>query len=186
MNSSQIRRFYFAVNASGEILSSLDKPSKQYMTPRVPLNAPQTLRKAHSSKDVLRDPFQTEPSFQSETPSRDFATPHVIPVDPQPVFRRTQSSNEGLKARSDVPLPVIGTTPEQPSSNFRGRPNRTVQKVHSIPAERLGAPSPALPVDSKICYYSVSNEADPDRMTQTLNTPPAIVLIGSNPTPIRL
>ena len=156
MDSSQIRRFYFAVNASGEILSSLDKSSKQYLSPRVPaLNAPQTLRKVQSSKDVLRDPFHTESSFQSETPSRDFATPHVIPVDSQHVFRRTQSSNEGLKARSDVPLPAIGTTQESSSSYFRGRPNRTIQAVHSVP----GAPSPALPVDSKIRYYSVSNRS---------------------------
>ncbi len=151
--SSQIRRFYFAVNASGEILSSLDNSSKQCGAHRVPANAPLALRKTQSSKDVYRNPLQSETSFLSETPSRNFEPPRVISLDSQDVFRKTQTSSEGMKAGANIPLPGIGTIQESPFKYMRGRQNPATD---SAPAERPGAGSPAPPVDSKICYYSVS------------------------------
>ncbi len=155
-NSLQIRRFYFAVNSFGEISSSLDKSSKQNVTPRRPGSA-LTFQRAQSSTDVYKIPPQAEPSFLSEMRSRGITTPLIIPMEPQDLFRRTQSSNDVAKANASIPLPAIVPVPESPSKYTRGRQNRTV--MDSAPAELLFAPSPAPPVDSKICYYSVSKAA---------------------------
>ncbi len=140
--SLQSRRFYFAVNASGEILSSLDKASVQCVTPRAPgPTTPITIRKAQSSSHIMKSPVDADPLDQPGTPTRDFARKRVTALPSQDVFRRTQSANEVSKARADEAFPAIGATQESPTSHFGGRPGQGSGVEHS----------PALsPVESKI------------------------------------
>ena len=144
--SSRIRRFYFSINQQGEILSSLDKSAKEYITPRVVPSIPSSLRKTQSSKDVFGFKLQTEENIKS---SRVAEAALAVKFETQDLFRRTQSSQETLKQSNaeSTQLPPISGHQESPLKYARVRQLRAA----AGPAPASGA------VESKVCYYSVGS-----------------------------
>ena len=138
--SSRIRRFYFAINQNGEILSSLEKSAKEYIPSITPPNS-QLLRKAQSSKDIFKTSSSNGTSWQALKSTREFEAAPIL------TFRRTQSSDEIIKPVSDVvSLPTISSAQEPVAKFTRGRSNR---------GANLMPPQSSL-AESKICYFSVS------------------------------